>query len=83
MAQHHTAMTYDIAETGLDPIRQWELIGRDANGVERCCVRFKTYGEAWREAERRKQIDAEPQATLPLEPEMSEMVEPLDPTSRL
>ncbi len=62
-AQDHglsiSRVTYEIFESGLDPVKQWELVGRDANGNEHCCVRFKTYGEAWRELERRKAMQNE------------------------
>jgi hypothetical protein len=59
-----STLTYEIFESGLDPVKQWELVGKDADGNEQCCIRFLTYGEAWREAERRKRAERERQADL-------------------
>jgi hypothetical protein len=59
-----TRLTYEIFEAGLDPVNQWELVGKNVDGNEQCCIRFRTYGEAWREAERRKQAERGRQADL-------------------
>jgi hypothetical protein len=57
-------LTYEIFESGLDPVKQWELVAKDADGNEQCCIRFQTYGEAWREAERRRRAERERQTDL-------------------
>lgn len=57
-------LSYEIVQSASDPIRQWQLIGKDASGSEFCRVRFKTYGDAWHAAERRKADENERQADL-------------------
>jgi hypothetical protein len=57
-------LSYEIVQSASDPIRQWQLIGKDASGAELCRVRFKTYGDAWHAAERRKADEGESQADL-------------------
>ena len=44
---------YEIIESASDPNRPWQLIVRDAGGTETSRIGFKTYGDAWRAAERR------------------------------
>jgi hypothetical protein len=55
---------YEIIESASDPNRQWQLIARDAIGNEYCRIGFKTYGDAWRAAERRKSDEYAGQADL-------------------
>jgi hypothetical protein len=55
---------YEIVQSASDPARQWQLIGKDAFGNEYCRVGFKTYGDAWLAAERRKLDEDESQADL-------------------
>jgi hypothetical protein len=55
---------YEIVQSASDPARQWQLIGKDALGDEYCRVGFKTYGDAWHAAERRKSDEDERRADL-------------------
>ena len=49
---------YDIVQTLFDPNRPWELVVAAPNSKGILCIRFRTYGDAWREAERRKAAEA-------------------------
>jgi len=64
MTQADVPMTYEIVESSLDPNRPWQLIGRNASRTEMCRAGFKTYGDAWREAQRRQAIEGDGQADL-------------------
>jgi hypothetical protein len=57
-------LCYEIVQSASDPARQWQLIGKDASGNEYCRVGFRTYGDAWQAAERRKSDEYECQADL-------------------
>jgi hypothetical protein len=61
---HSRQLSYEIVQSAFDPNRQWQLIGKDASGTEFCRVRFKTYGDAWHAAQRRKADEVECQADL-------------------
>jgi hypothetical protein len=57
-------LSYEIVQSASDPARQWQLVGKDASGNEFCCVGYKTYGDAWHAAERRKSDEDGCQADL-------------------
>src|SRR5471030_1885210 len=57
-------LSYEIVQSASDPNRQWHLIGKDAFGNEYCRIGFRTYGEAWQAAERRKSDQETCQADL-------------------
>jgi hypothetical protein len=57
-------LSYEIVQTASDPNRPWQLVGKDAHGTEICRIRYKTYGDAWHGAQRRKADEVECQADL-------------------
>jgi hypothetical protein len=57
-------LSYEIVQSTSDPNRQWQLLGKDVCGNEYCRIGFRTYGDAWHAAERRKSDEAACQADL-------------------
>jgi hypothetical protein len=57
-------MHYKIIETTYDPVRPWQLISTGDDGKGMTSIVFKTYGDAWREMERRKLAEDEPQGDI-------------------
>ena len=56
---------YEIVESADDPNRPWHVVMRAVpDGQAVPCIRFRTYGEAWREVERRKIAESEHQDDL-------------------
>jgi uncharacterized protein DUF29 len=58
---------FEIVESASDPNRPWQLIIKDAAGTEYRRIGFKSYGDAWHAAERRKSEDDDCQPNLPTE----------------
>jgi hypothetical protein len=56
-------MHYEIIETD-DPVRPWQLISKGDDGKGITSSVFRTYGDAWREAERRKFAEDQPQGDI-------------------
>jgi hypothetical protein len=54
----------EIVQSPSDPNRPWQLIVRNALGTEISRVGFKSYGEAWQEAQRQESLGDECQADL-------------------
>jgi hypothetical protein len=52
---------YEIVQSAYDPNRSWELVVAASHGPEVARIRFRTYGDAWREAERLKAAESEPE----------------------
>jgi hypothetical protein len=52
---------YEIVQSAYDPNRSWELVVAASHGREVARIRFRTYGDAWREAERLKAAESEPE----------------------
>jgi hypothetical protein len=57
-------MNYKIIETTYDPVRPWQLICTGDDGKGMTSTVFRTYGEAWREMERRKRAESQPQSDM-------------------
>src|ERR1700712_1585087 len=53
---------FEIIQCSSDPNRQWQLIARDDEGNEYRRTGFRTYGDAWRAAERLKSSEDECQS---------------------
>ena len=58
MVKNNSYPLYDIVQSLFDPNRSWELVVTAPNGKGISYIRFRTYGDAWREAERRKAAEA-------------------------
>ncbi len=52
---------YKIIESAYDPNHPWQLIETAPDGKGMSSTGFRTYGEAWREVERRKIAESEMQ----------------------
>jgi Domain of unknown function DUF29 len=60
----NSQLYYEIAQSASDPNRPWQLVEKDASGEEYSRTGFRTYGDAWHAAERRKSDEIGCQATL-------------------
>jgi hypothetical protein len=57
-------LCYEIVQSAADPNRQWQLVEKDAFGDEYSRTGFRTYGDAWHAAQRRKAAESDCQAQL-------------------
>ena len=60
----NSQLYYEIAQSASDPNRPWQLVEKDASGEEYSRTGFRTYGDAWHAAERRKSDEIGCQAKL-------------------